>query len=110
MEFRMMAVLLSLSVALASPEGGDEEPRSWRTEGHLLLGAGILLGVASLVSFNAGFEAERVLQSQRHDRAAADALMLRRGVAAGFAWPMLVLSAASSAGGVTLLALEELPR
>jgi hypothetical protein len=110
----MISALFAVSLALATPAEDTRDADvvetvddNW-TEGHLLLGAGVFLGISSLTSFTVGWEAERVLLSERHTREDADALMLRRGLAAWVAWPTAVLSVASLAAGGTLLALDQL--
>jgi hypothetical protein len=73
--------------------------------GHLALAAGAGLAALSTTAFVAGFEVERELRAAPHDRGVVDAMLLRRGIAAGVAWPAAALAVAGVGVGVVTLAL-----
>lgn len=109
----MIAWALVFSFAAAEPAAPAETTatapgcaceRIGRTEGIVSLGAGIGLGVTSILAFSAGLEAERQMRAgetaTREQQ--ADALT-QRAVAAWVAWPSAVLSAAGVIGGGWIL-------
>jgi hypothetical protein len=73
--------------------------------GHVALGAGIGLAALSTTTFLAGFAVERELRRTPHDRVVVDALLLRRAVAAGIAWPTAALASGAVVTGIALLAV-----
>ena len=75
--------------------------------GHLTLGAGVAMATASATAFVVGFDIERQARGGIHPRAELDVLLLRRGLAAGVAWPMLVGAAVASAAGVALIVAHD---
>jgi hypothetical protein len=82
----------------ASLAGSD----SWET-GHLTLGGGVGLAVLSSAAFVYGFDIERETRSSVHTGAEVDALLLRRGVAAGVAWPSAVAAVVATGLGLALI-------
>jgi hypothetical protein len=75
--------------------------------GHLTLGAGVAMATLSATAFVVGFDIERQARGGIHTRDELDVLLLRRGIAAGVAWPMLVGAAVASAAGVALIVAHE---
>ncbi len=82
----------------ASLRGAD----SW-VNGHLTLGGGVGLAVLSSSAFVYGLDVERQARVSVHDTAAVDALLLRRGVAAGVAWPAAVGAVVATGLGLALI-------
>lgn len=81
-----------------------------RTGALSVLGGGILLGVTSLVAFDAGFDAERQLRSgEARGVDEQNAALTQRAVAAWVAWPTAVLSVAGVLGGGWLVAQDGAP-
>jgi hypothetical protein len=74
--------------------------------GHAALGGGVGLLALSTAAFLFGFDVERQVRQAPNDRGVVDALLVRRGVAAGVAWPAAALATASVVGGLTVLALD----
>ncbi|MBM4280659.1 MAG: hypothetical protein FJ137_07815 [Deltaproteobacteria bacterium] len=74
--------------------------------GHAALGGGVGLLALSTAAFLFGFEVERQLRQAPNDRGVVDALLVRRGIAAGVAWPAAALAAAGVVGGLTILSLD----
>jgi hypothetical protein len=74
--------------------------------GHSALGVGAACAALSTAAFVAGFDVERQLRIAPHDRGVVDALLVRRAVAAGVAWPAAVLAVVGAGVGVVTLAVD----
>jgi hypothetical protein len=93
----------SAAPAGLAPEAPARDP-AW-VAGHAALGIGAGLAAASTAAFLAGFDVERTLRQAPRDRAAIDALLVQRAVAAGVAWTTATLAAAGVGAGAVLLAV-----
>jgi len=91
------------AVAVMADVAGTD---TW-VDGHLTLGAGVVMATASATAFVVGFDLERQARSAIHTREELDVLLLRRGLTAGIAWPMLVGAAVATAAGVALIVAHD---